>query len=75
MTNKKQKKAFLYLKICVTTLMLGLVLLFAFQNTILDKVIHRIDAILDGDYQCNFIVQKAEFQGYLNFRFSTNHKN
>jgi len=75
MTNKKQKKAILYLKICATTLMLGLVLLFAFRNTILDKVIHRIDAILDSEYQCNFIVQKAEFQDYLNFRFSTNHKN
>jgi hypothetical protein len=47
--------------------MLGLVLLFAFRDKILDKIIHRIDAKLDREYQCNFIVQKAEFQGLFEF--------
>ena len=69
MTNKKQKKAIFYLKIFGTILMLGLVLLFAFRNTILDKVIHRIDAKLDREYQCNFTVQKAEFKGLTNLEF------
>ena len=63
MTNKRQKKAILYLKISRTILMLGLVLLFAFRVKILDKIIHRIDAKLDSDYQCNFTIQKAKFQG------------
>jgi len=67
MTNKKQKKAILYLKISRTILMLGLVLLFAFRVKILDKIIHRIDAKLDREYQCNFIVQKDEFQGLFEF--------
>jgi len=49
MTNKRQKKAILYLKICGAILVLGLVLLFAFRNSILEKVIHRIDAKLDLD--------------------------
>jgi hypothetical protein len=46
---------------------IGLVLLFAFRNSILEKVIHRIDAKLDRDYQCNFTIQKAEFNGLFEF--------
>lgn len=69
MINKRQKKAILYLKICGAILVLGLVLLFAFRNSILDKIIHRIDAKLDRDYQCNFTVQKAEFCGLTNLEF------
>ena len=67
MTNKRQKKTILYLKICGATLVIGLVLLFAFRNSILEKVIHRIDAKLDRDYQCNFTIQKAEFNCLFEF--------
>ena len=67
MTNKRQKKTILYLKICGALLVLGLVLLFAFRNSILEKVIHRIDSKLDRDYQCNFTIQKAEFNGLFEF--------
>jgi hypothetical protein len=67
MTNKWQKKAILYLNICGAILILGLVLLFAFRNSILDNVIHRIDAKLNRDYQCNFTIQKAEFNGLFEF--------
>ena len=67
MTNKRQKKTILYLKICGAILVLGLVLLFAFRNSILDKVIHRIDAKLDRVYQCNFTIQKAKFNGLFEF--------
>lgn len=69
MTNKRQKKAILYLKICGAILVLGLVVLFAFRNSILNNVIQRIDAKLDHDYQCNFTIQKAEFQGLSNLEF------
>ena len=48
---------------------MGLVLVFTFRNTILDKVIHRIDGKLDSEYQCNFTVQKAEFHGLTNLEF------
>jgi hypothetical protein len=54
---------------CGAILVLGLVLLFTFRNTILDKVIHRINAKLDHEYQCNFTVQRAEFQGLTNLEF------
>jgi hypothetical protein len=67
MTNKRQKKAILYLKICGAILVLGLVLLFAFRNSILDNVIQRIDAKIDRDYQCNFTIQKAKFNGLFEF--------
>jgi hypothetical protein len=46
---------------------IGLVLLFAFRNSILDKVIQSIDAKLDSEYQFNFTIQKAEFNGLFEF--------
>lgn len=50
-------------------ILLGAVLLFSFRNTILNKVIHRIDLQLKKDYQCSFAVQKAEFHGLTNVEF------
>ncbi|QBZ97298.1 transglycosylase domain-containing protein [Flavobacterium sangjuense] len=67
--KKTRQKAILSLKIISVLLLLGLVLLFAFRNTILDKVIHRIDAKLERDYQCNFTIQKAEFHDLTNLEF------
>jgi hypothetical protein len=68
MKTKKQK-VFLLLKIGSILILLLLVMLFAFRNTILSKVIHRIDAKLTREYQCNFTVKKAEFQGITNLEF------
>lgn len=68
MRTKKQK-AFLVLKICGIVILLGIVLLFAFRNTILEKVIHRIDAKMERDYQCDFTIAKAEFHGLTNLEF------
>jgi hypothetical protein len=65
----KKQKVFLLLKSSGLVLLLGVILLFVFRNTILDKVIHRIDAKLYREYQCNFRVQKAEFQGLTNLEF------
>lgn len=67
--KQKKQKVFLLLKICGILLLLGLVLLFTFRNTILDKVIHRIDAKMVNDYQCNLTIQKAEFHGLTNVEF------
>ena len=67
--KKTRQKVILILKIFTVLVLLGLVLLFAFRNTILDKVIHRIDDKLDREYQCNFTVQKAEFHGLTNLEF------
>jgi hypothetical protein len=68
MKTKKQK-AFLILKISSAILLLCLVLLFAFRNTILNKIIHRVDTKLNRDYQCHFTVEKAEFHGLTNLEF------
>ncbi|WP_333599151.1 biosynthetic peptidoglycan transglycosylase [Flavobacterium sp.] len=68
MKSKKQK-AFLILKISGIVVLLGLVLVFAFRNTILEKVIHRIDAKLNRDYQCRFTIEKAQFHGLTNIEF------
>lgn len=67
--KRTRQKVILSLKIIGVFLLLGLVLLFSFRNTILDKVIHRIDAKLEREYQCNFTIQKAEFNGLTNLEF------
>ena len=67
--KKTKQKVILSLKIISVFLLLGLVLLFAFRNTILDKVVHRIDAKLERNYQCNLTIQKAEFHGLTNLEF------
>lgn len=68
MKTKKQK-SFLLLKIGSILILLVLVLLFAFRNTILNKVIQRIDAKFTREYQCRFTVKKAEFHGVTNLEF------
>jgi hypothetical protein len=68
MKTKKQK-AILILKISSVLLIVSLVLLFLFRNTILNKVIHRIDDKFTREYQCHFTVKKAEFQGITNLEF------
>jgi hypothetical protein len=67
--KSNEQKVFLSLKLFGVILLLGIVLLFAFRNTLLDKVIHRIDAKLDREYQCNLTIQKAEFKGITNLEF------
>lgn len=68
MRTKKQK-VFLLFKICGVLLLLGIALVFAFRNTILEKVIHRVDAKLAKEYQCNLNIATAEFHGLTNVEF------
>jgi len=72
MSNKMKKtkrKVLLLLKVIGALVLMSLVLLFVFRNTILNKVIQRVDAQIERDYQSNFSVQKAEFQGLNNVAF------
>lgn len=50
-------------------LLIGLVLLFVFRGSLLNKVIERIDAKMQRDYLCRFQVTKAEFQGLSDLEF------
>ena len=68
MKTRKQK-VFLVLKIFGVIFLLGLVLIFAFRNIVLENVIHRIGTKLDHDYQCHLTFQKAEFHGLTNLEF------
>ncbi|HNP32875.1 MAG TPA: biosynthetic peptidoglycan transglycosylase [Flavobacterium sp.] len=67
--KKRKQKGLLIIKICAIIALLGLALLFAFRNTILNKVIQRVDAKMKQDYQCNFTIQNAEFHGLTNLEF------
>ena len=64
-----RQKVFLGLKISGALLLLGLVLLFVFRGSLLNKVMERIDAKMQRDYQCRFQVAKAEFQGLSDLEF------
>jgi hypothetical protein len=64
-----RQKVFLGLKISGALLLLGLVLLFVFRGSLLNKVIDRIDAKMQRDYQCRFQVAKAEFHGLSDLEF------
>ena len=68
MKKIKQKVVFI-LKISGVVLLLGIILLVVFRNTLLAKVIDRIDAKLERDYQCHFTIAKAEFHGLTNLEF------
>jgi Transglycosylase len=68
MRTKKQK-IFLYLKLFLLVLFLGVVALFAFRNSILENVISKVETKLDHDYQCNLSIEKAEFVGLSNLEF------
>lgn len=68
MSTQKQK-VFLILKISGGLLLLGIVMLFAFRNTLLEKVIQRIDAKMEREYQCDLTIAKAEFHGLTNLEF------
>ncbi|MGC4040699.1 MAG: transglycosylase domain-containing protein [Flavobacterium sp.] len=67
--RRKKQRGFLILKICGIVVLLGIILLFSFRNTILNKVIQRIDSKLEKEYNCNFAIQKAEFRGLTNLEF------
>ena len=64
-----RQKVFLGLKISGALLLLGLVLLFVFRGSLLNKVIDRIDAKMQRDYLCRFQVAKAEFHGLSDLEF------
>lgn len=67
--RRKKQKGILILKIFGGIVLLGLVLLFSFRNTILNKVIERVDTKLEKEYQCDFKIGKAEFSGFNNLEF------
>lgn len=61
--KKTKHRTKVVLKIAGVIALLGIVLLLALRNTILEKVIHRIDTSLYKDYQCHFTIKNAQFQG------------
>lgn len=66
-TNKH--KAVFFFKTISIVLLLGLVLLVVFRNSLLNQVILRLDTKLNRDYQCHFTIANAEFHGLTNLEF------
>lgn len=67
--RRKKQRGLLFLKISAVIVLLGIVLLFSFRNSILNKVIQRVDSKLEKEYQCNVAIKKAEFRGLNNLEF------
>jgi hypothetical protein len=64
--KKTKRKVFLLLKVLGFLLLMSVVLLFVFRDSILANVILRLDSKIEKEYQCNFAVQKANFHGLTN---------
>lgn len=58
-----KQKIVLALKITLVVLVLAVGLLFVFRNSLLQKAIAKIQTKLDIEYQCQFAVKKASFEG------------
>jgi hypothetical protein len=62
MRSKKQK-IFLFLKILIVFLLFSLAGIYFFRDVLLQKVISKATSKFDTDYNCNFSVQKVNFDG------------
>jgi hypothetical protein len=58
-----KQKIVLALKIALVVLVLAVGLLFVFRNSLLQKAIAKIQTKLATEYQCQFSVKKASFEG------------
>jgi hypothetical protein len=68
MKNRKQK-LILSLKILLCFIALIVILVFIFRNTLLEKIIARVDSKMERDYQCDFSVKNAAFDGLTTLHF------
>jgi hypothetical protein len=68
MRTKKQK-SFLFLKLFLLVIVLGVVILFFFRNSLLEEAISKIDHKLNQDYHCQFHVKSAQFKGLSDLEF------
>ncbi len=62
MRNKKQK-FFLFLKILIVFLLLSVAGIYFFRDVLLQKVVAKATSKFEADYNCNFSVQNAHFDG------------
>lgn len=67
--KKAKRKAVLLLKVVGILMLMSVMLLFAFRNSILEKVILRADAKMQREYSCKLTIQKAEFHGLTGVEF------
>ncbi len=68
MRTKKQK-LFLFLKLILLVLFLGIITIVFFRNAILESAISKIDTKLNREYQCRFHVKSAQFHGLSDLEF------
>ncbi|MFM9989462.1 transglycosylase domain-containing protein [Flavobacterium sp.] len=62
MRSKKQK-FFLFLKILIIFLLFSIAGIYFFRDVLLQKVIAKATSKFETNYNCNFFVQKARFDG------------
>ncbi len=70
MRTKKQK-FFLFLTIIVSLFLLTLVGIFVFRDILLQKAIAKASSKFDTDYNCNFSVKNAHFDGISGIELNT----
>ena len=68
MKTKKQKIVLL-IKIILIVILLGIIAVFVFRNSILETAISKAQGKLKRDYNCELIIKKAKFNGLSNLEF------
>lgn len=61
--ERVKKIIFTALKVVAVLLVLGIAAFFIFRNTLLEKAIEKVAAKMDREYNSNFAVRKASFNG------------
>ncbi|GIZ07746.1 transglycosylase domain-containing protein [Flavobacterium sp. UMI-01] len=69
MRTQKQK-IFLFFKIATAFIILVIIGLFSFRNTLLEQLLTRTTSKANYQYDCNFTIKEATFDGLSSVKFS-----
>ena len=70
MTSKTRKKIFIFLISFITIIAILITVFFVYRNDLLQKAIARATTKLDLQYDCNFSVKEAHFEGFSHIHLS-----
>ena len=65
-----QQKTYLFLKIVIAIFIIAIIGLFSFRNTLLEQVLARTTSKAAYQYDCNFTIKEAIFEGLSGVKFT-----
>lgn len=65
-----KQKTFLFLKIVIAVAVIAIICLISFRNTLLEQVLARTTSKAAYQYDCNFTIKEATFEGLSGVKFT-----